>query len=249
MLGKGCRTVTHEDYAAIAKSKGIIPVQDYAGSLKPILHKCLTCGHERLLAPGNVTRKATGYKKSFCPVCNGSKWTHARYVKELKVKHPTIVPVDKYVNAMTKILHRCNTCGDEWKTWPDTLLNGRGGCQQCGRSKNSTIAIEWLQSLEKKLRIKIQHAGNSREFVIPGTRLRVDGYNARKKIVFEFYGDVFHGNPKMFKRDAACHPFSDVTAGELYKKTKAKERQIRKLGYTLVTMWERDYRLQKQKEC
>lgn len=109
----------------------------------------------------------------------------------------------------------------------------------------SQICIQWIENIAVNDNTFIQHARNIGEYTIPGTKYRVDGFDIESNTVYEFHGDCFHGNPKLYISDTICNPFSDLTAGELYQKTIDREQKIRDLGYNLVVMWESDYRKQK----
>ena len=56
--------------------------------------------------------------------------THEEYVAELAIKNPTVEVVDKYINAKTKIAHRCLIDGHEWMAKPNNILNGKS-CPKC----------------------------------------------------------------------------------------------------------------------
>lgn len=102
--------------------------------------------------------------------------------------------------------------------------------------------INWLESIMYQDGSFIQHALNEGEYSIPGTRYKADGYCQETNTIYEFHGDVFHGNPLLFNDTDKCHPFDkQITAGELYNKTLLKEQQIKELGYNLIVMWENDY--------
>lgn len=108
----------------------------------------------------------------------------------------------------------------------------------------SAKSLRWLSSLSEKLGIKIQHAekGGEKRIPITGGYIQVDGYCCETNTVFEFHGDVYHGNPKKFDRDERCHPFDkSISAGELYDKTIQREEVIRSLGFNLVSIWETDW--------
>lgn len=78
--------------------------------------------------------------------------------------------------------------------------------------------------------------------MLPGTKYKVDGYCKETNTVYEFHGNVYHGNPRMFSSDDKCHPYKpEITAGELYAKTKEREELILSLGYNLVVIWEDEY--------
>lgn len=104
------------------------------------------------------------------------------------------------------------------------------------------MAIKWLEHMEKVMRIRIKHAENGGEVVIPGTKYKVDGFNKALNIVFEFYGDVYHGNLKRFKPTDTPNPYSTLTAKQLHAETIARERKLRELGYTVVSVWESDWK-------
>lgn len=46
----------------------------------------------------------------------------------------------------------------------------------------------------------------------------------------------------MFESNGYCHPFDkNITAKELYDRTKERELQIIDAGYNLVTIWEQEW--------
>jgi len=66
--------------------------------------------------------------------------THEEYVQQLKDKGIGARPVEKYINQMIKILHRCE-CGNEWSVRPNDVLQGK----KCGCGLKTP-----LDQLEKK---------------------------------------------------------------------------------------------------
>lgn len=63
--------------------------------------------------------------------------TQEEYVAELKIKNQNIEVVGQYINAKTKILHRCKIHNVEWMAIPDNVLRGCG-CNQCKIDKDIT---------------------------------------------------------------------------------------------------------------
>ncbi|MGI0075784.1 MAG: DUF7487 domain-containing protein [Nitrosopumilaceae archaeon] len=108
----------------------------------------------------------------------------------------------------------------------------------------SYICIKWLESIMKEQNIFIQHAKNKGEYRIPNTRLRVDGYCEQINTIYEFYGDFHHGNPEIYEPNY-YNTLIYKTAGELYQQTIEREKLICSLGYTLISIWENDYCLDK----
>ena len=120
------------------------------------------------------------------------------------------------------------------------------GTYRFGKSASyySAKAIRWLRHIESSTGVTIQHAERGGEFRIPLSNgyIQVDGYCPEKNTIYEFHGDVFHGNPNKFDEHYHCHPYDKtVTAGELLEKTLQREEVIRQLGFKLVTMWESDW--------
>lgn len=147
-----------------------------------------------------------------------------------------------YVSMHDEISVDCRKCEARFNITPMLLLKG-GLCQVCSGRGYSNMAITWIEYEAKRRRIKIQHALNGGEFKIPGTNYRADGYNKRSKTIFEFHGDVFHGNPKRFKPSDRPNPYNSKTAKEMHAATRHREKVLRALGYTVVVMWEKEWRL------
>jgi hypothetical protein len=103
------------------------------------------------------------------------------------------------------------------------------------------MQIEWLNFTQHYYGIHIQHAENGGEIVVPGTRLRADGYCDDPIAFYEFDGDYWHGNPKIFHKDDIS-PSTGKMYGELYQKTIEKHRIIKELGFKLITIWEYDWK-------
>jgi len=80
---------------------------------------------------------------------NPRKKTHDQYVAELAQKKPYIIVLEQYKNALTKILHRCLKCGNEWKVGPYSLVNIRSNCKCNRRLKNAMNHEEYVLLLNK----------------------------------------------------------------------------------------------------
>ena len=121
-------------------------------------------------------------------------------------------------------------------------LAGRG-CPGCSKVGHSKIAMVWLHLEIRRRRMRnVQHAENGGEYKIPGTKFRVDGYHPRTNTVFEFYGDMYHGNMSRYRATARPNPYSNLTTRQLHQKTMERENLIRSLGYNVVSVWESDFK-------
>jgi hypothetical protein len=108
----------------------------------------------------------------------------------------------------------------------------------------SRAAIDWLTWLEKERGIEIRHAESRGEYRIEtkSSYILLDGYCEETHTAFEFHGDLFHGNPRLFEEDEYCNPYDKTkTAGELYRLTKRREAAIVSLGFNLEVIWESDW--------
>lgn len=103
----------------------------------------------------------------------------------------------------------------------------------------SYACINWLNNIIEQEGIDIKHALNGGEYQIPGTRYKADGYCVETNTVYEFHGDYWHGNPKIYTPEI-INEVNGKTMGELYLNTTNKEKYIKELGYTLIVMWEND---------
>ena len=118
------------------------------------------------------------------------KRTDAEYKEEIILRNLPYYPLESYVGANTKILHRCNTCSNEWRITPSYILSYRGKCPNCFgnfRRKKTTEDYK-LELLNKGIahkcvepyinaRIPILHlCSKGHEWLIrPDNMLRGDG--------------------------------------------------------------------------
>jgi len=115
------------------------------------------------------------------------------------------------------------------------------------KSGFSQKAIRWLDSISEKEGINIRHAGNVGELKIPyidhtGKHrwFFADGFCEETNTVYEFHGDYYHGNPRVYASDV-MNKKCQKTMGQLYSDTMAREALIRE-RFNLVVMWELDYK-------
>ena len=156
--------------------------------------------------------------------------------------------IGNFTNVLTKVEVKHTSCGYSWYTTIDTLKASRKkgylGCPNCSRTKAySNLAIEWLRTFNNP---NIQHAENGGEVTFGN--YRVDGYDPTTNTIYEFHGDVFHGNLDLFHPDFRCHPFDKTkTAEELWDKTYDRMLELSKVA-TVIYIWENDYKRGKSYE-
>ena len=211
----------------------------YVDVVSKVIVICKTHG-EFSISPNNHLRGKG------CPVC-GRESSRLAKLKDFDEYQPEFIKLygDKYdyssvvweggSNLITVI---CKKHG-EFHILPYLHKVGKE-CQRCS-NQHSGISMEWLLFMEKRYLTEIQHARNLGEFVIPGTRFKADGYIQSTNTIFEFYGDFWHGNPKIYDQ-SEINPKVGITYGELYARTITKSKVILEKGYNLVEIWEKDWK-------
>ena len=95
-----------------------------------ISHRCKICQYEWNVVPNSILNG------SGCPKCadvqraKHFRKSHENYIRELSIINPDIEVLGTYVNAHTKIKHKCIKCQYVWEPTPDYLICG-GGCPVC----------------------------------------------------------------------------------------------------------------------
>lgn len=183
-------------------------------------HGCSSCQNKKLLTTKRFIEKAKQI--------HGNKYNYSKV---------------KYINNSTKINIICLKHGI-FKQRPNAHLCGRG-CYKCGMLNSFCISKKsqkWLDKVEKELGYKLE-----REYFISVGRYIVDGFDSKTNTCYEYHGDYWHGNPKIYD-PLKFNKRTKKTFGELFSKTKDKETLIKDAGYNLVIKWENDkYKLNRSK--
>lgn len=107
------------------------------------------------------------------------------------------------------------------------------GCKFCGSTRRQK-QNDWLDYLG------VPDNHQSREVTIKfndGTRCFVDGFDGGKNIVYEFNGDYFHGNPKVYPSDQ-INRFTGRSMLEELERTQRKKKKLKAHGYKVIDIWE-----------
>lgn len=167
---------THEQYIQEVSmvNDNIEVIGTYISANKKITHRCKIDGYEWDVAPYVILRG------NGCPKCGGHlKKEHEEYVNELKNINPDIEVVGEYINAHTKILHRCKIDGHSWFVKPTHILNG-SICPKCNERKLSSmykkphdIYVQQLSIVNPDLEVVGEYI-NARSPILH--RCKIDGY-------------------------------------------------------------------------
>lgn len=113
-------------------------------------------------------------------------------------------------------------------------LWGKNSYKLSERSNNKSKGENgWLLSLnipvdKKHRQVKIQN-------------YIVDGFDPDTNTIYEYLGDYWHGNPKIFN-PLDKNNSSHKTYGELYRKTMNRLNHLKNIGYNVCYIWESEYK-------
>jgi len=136
-----------------------------------------------------------------------------------------------YVNNYTDVTLICKKHG-EFMIEPKNHLLHQRGCPKCYPGNRSWVETKWLDEHN------IPEENRQAPVILSGRRFLVDAKVGN--IIYEFWGDFWHGNPNKFASDAT-NTKCGKTFGELYSKTLEKRMLILNAGYILKEIWEEDY--------
>lgn len=211
---------------------------EYTGIDNKIIIICKTHGEFKQSPDCHINRQ-NGCKK--CAIISGGikrQHTKDNIIEKSKDIHGDKYDYSKveYTGIDNKIIIICKKHG-EFKQSAYSHMKGHS-CPIC-KPNFSKKQIEWLSFVSKYNNINIQHALNGNEYIIPTTKYKADGYCNETNTIYEFHGDLWHGNPKLYDENNTS--YFGIKYGELYKKTLEKEQIIKNLGYKLIVMWEYDW--------
>jgi len=134
------------------------------------------------------------------------------------------------------------------KKWQRSLFEG--GNMKVGYSRISQQLFDKIH--EKFSDNKVNYATLNKEFIIYNKEKKevyaYDYVDRTTKRVIEYNGDLFHANPSTYNEYDTPHPYSDITAKDLWDKDRTKLELIKKYGFKVLVVWDSDYRTNPEKE-
>jgi hypothetical protein len=76
---------------------------------------------------------------------------------------------------------------------------------------------------------------------IPGTRYNADGLDPASKTIVEYFGTLWHADPKKYHNEDQWLGRLSCTVGDIHAKDAIKLKRLQGLGYTVVVVWEREW--------
>ena len=170
-----------------------------------------------------------------CRSCDNDrkKISKQEFVRKAKQIHSNKYDYSKvnYINSRTKIIIICPK-HKEFKQIANAHLNGQA-CPRCS-CRVSKGEKKWLNQIEKKDNIKIKR---NPVVYINNKRFFPDGFHKKSNTWYEYYGNYFHGNPKIYNLND-INSTTKTTFQKLHQETLKREKIIKSAGYNLVTKWE-----------
>jgi len=175
--------------------------------------------------------------------CNAEQFSN----NVASVSNGTISCVEKYKGVRNVHKFHCSVCNNDFSR---LLLSAKAiglTCPVCEpRScKFSKVALSWLAHIGRRYRIRIRNAKSKlgeKQFNLKGVTYRVDGFSERHGIIFEFYGDLWHGNKEYGSTRKFSHPFRNLSDRELYNETMRREEKLRNLGFNVLSIWGSEFK-------
>lgn len=130
---------------------------------------------------------------------------------------------------------KCKICSFTWIMSPHKFSCYRG-CPNCSTgSRVSKQSRKWLKKnapdniiIEFPIRMK------------NGRLIKVDAYDENTNTVYEFFGDYWHGNPKIFPNGK--NSTNGISFKKLYEDTLERINFIKELGFNMIYIWETDWK-------
>jgi hypothetical protein len=176
-----------------------------------------------------------------CPVCGSLrtgasvKLTLEQFIEKANIIHNNFYDYSesKYTGALNKVLIICPK-HNEFMQAAHNHLSGLG-CEKCSRGAVSKSETKWLDTLNVPLEYR------QTSIKVGGVKYFVDALNPLTNTIYEFYGDYWHGNPKIFNIND-FNKKKDKSFGELYIQTINRENILKNAGYNIISIWENDWK-------
>ena len=147
--------------------------------------------------------------------------------------------ITEYISSHENVEIICPEHGIFYQS-PHSHLKGHG-CIKCANNQISKISMDWIYYLETTLP-NIQHFySENGEYIVKSTSYKADGYDKDTNTIYEFHGDFWHGNPKLYDPNE-INRVTGKKYGQLFNKTLKKELIIKNLGYNYKCIWEHQWK-------
>lgn len=215
------------------------PFSKKSSSYNPDLAKIV---NDKLNATGNRSNRIEYYLLKGMGLCQA--------ISALKERQATC-RLDRFIlrYGQEEGTKRWNERQEKWQN----TLNSKS-IEEKARINAAKISSGYtVSNAEKDLHSKLAHLGVSRQLALSyneGKNYYVYDIVLGSKII-EYNGDIWHANPELYD-ESFVNPISKLTATNIWNKEAHKEAVANSHGYTILRVWESDYKKNKEKvikEC
>jgi hypothetical protein len=174
-----------------------------------------------------------------CPECSLIIDTLEKWLAKANQVHKFRYDYSKIVKFSGSIIRVPIICPDHGLFMQSgrNHLDGNG-CPSCAH-RISKVEHQWLDYLGIPIDMRQQKIYLGKSWVF------VDAFDEKNKTGYEFYGDYWHGNPDKYDQ-ADMNKAAKRSYGELYAATMKRERKIKRAGYSIISIWEKDWKALKK---
>lgn len=119
--------------------------------------------------------------------------------------------------------------------WYKILKRLKSEGYYCKRDRDGAKETLFIKDLENHLNTTL-----IKQYRIPGTRYLADGFDPETNTVYEFLGDFWHGNPKIYNPND-INAVNKKSFGILYENTLKRRNYLKSLDYKIKYIWESEY--------
>lgn len=179
---------------------------------------------------------------SGCPTCGSSQrassntLTQQQFLDRANKTHNYTYDYSEsvYTTLNQPVVIICTIHGKFSQT-PNNHIYCASGCPKCSHTVSHKEQV-WLQQqgvpdVEAMRQVTIR---------IGDIWYKVDGYIESTNTIYEFWGDFWHGNPRVYN-ELDINSVTNTTFGHLYERTQDKVRTLQQAGFTVIQQWEGDF--------
>lgn len=174
-----------------------------------------------------------------CPKCSidNSKITLDEFIKRSNIIHNNKYDYVKvnFLKTSCYVSIICD-CGFNFLQKVKNHLHGNG-CPKCCSKNISKSEVKWLDKLN------IPEEYRHKNIKINNKNFYIDALDFKNNIIYEFYGDYWHGNPLKYNPND-INRNNKKTFRELYQSTMNRENILKENGYGIVSIWESEFKKQ-----
>jgi hypothetical protein len=251
---------SHEKNEKLTRKPWIIKYsENYYNEIEPLLNNqekfAKDCPNRAEIVLKNMTILES--KKIYVTSQNGTKDVRRYYIGPSKSNKENVKLWDSFRNTIIPKEYYLQLVEFDDYFECEIISKERQSSNNKKKNSVSNTQIEYFKYLEKTLGIEIQGGHNGIEFQLRnpenGYYWPIDGIHvcgnhkcsgdsdlpcSYNKHTWEFQGDYFHGNPKLYDKDSKFH---NITFEKKWVKDKKKKEYYEMNGYIVNIVWESEW--------